>query len=52
MEFWITFWTVLFFFCIAIFAGVAVIVAVGGVADIRALFAGIDEKHREENSGE
>ena len=51
MEFWITFWTVLFFLCIAIFVGVAVIVAVGGVADIRALFAGIKEKHREEKTG-
>ena len=52
MEFWVMFWTVLFFLCVAIFAGVAVVVTIGGVADIRALFARIDEKHREENTGE
>ena len=49
MDFWITFWGVCFLICMVVFAGVAVIVAVGGVSDIRALFSGIDEQHREQD---
>ena len=49
MEFWITFWTVLFFLGIVIFAGVAIVVGIGAVADIRALFAGLDEQHKDNN---
>ena len=48
MDFWITFWGLCFLICMVVFAGMAVIVAVGGVSDIRALFTGIDEQHRKQ----
>lgn len=38
MEFWSTFWSVVFVLCLLLFAGVAVYVSVGALGDIRALF--------------
>lgn len=49
MDFWITFWGVCFLICMVVFAGVAVVVAIGGVSDIRALFTSIDEQHRKQD---
>ena len=46
MDFWITFWTACFLISILIFAGVAVVVAIGGLSDIRALFSRIDAQHQ------
>ena len=46
MDFWINFWTVCFLLSILVFAGVAVVVAIGGISDIRALFNRIDEQHQ------
>ena len=50
MAFWSTFWGLLFVVCILGFAGLAVVVAVGGVSDIRSLFRSIEEQH--ERGGE
>lgn len=38
MEFWSTFWAVVFALCLLVFAAVAVYVSVGAIGDIRALF--------------
>ena len=37
MDFWIKFWTIFFFASLTLFAGLAIIVTVGGMFDIRAL---------------
>lgn len=38
MEFWSTFWAVVFVLCLLLFAVVAVYVSAGALGDIRALF--------------
>ena len=38
MDFWIDLWTVFFFGSLVIFAGLAVVVSIGGFFDIRSLF--------------
>jgi len=38
MNFWINFWTVFFFASLAVFAGVAIVVTIGGFFNIRSLF--------------
>jgi hypothetical protein len=38
MNFWIDFWTVFFFASLAVFAGVAIVVSIGGFFDVRSLF--------------
>ena len=47
MNFWINFWTVFFFLSLAIFAGLAVVVAIGGFFDIKALFKSLTEEAKE-----
>jgi hypothetical protein len=43
MNFWINLWTLFFFFSLALFAGLAVIVTIGGFFDIRSLFKSLME---------
>jgi hypothetical protein len=43
MDAWILLWKALFFVSIAIFAGMAVWVTIGGAADIKRLFARLSE---------
>ena len=38
MDFWVDLWTVFFFASLAIFAGLAVVVSIGGFFNIRSLF--------------
>ena len=38
MNFWINFWTVFFILSLALFAGLAIIVTIGGFFNIRSLF--------------
>lgn len=47
MNFWITLWTIVFALGMVIFTGVAIVVAIGGPADIKAMFAGIARHHDE-----
>jgi len=48
MNFWIKLWTIFFFASLALFAGLAVVVSIGGFFNIRSLFksltAGRDER--------
>jgi hypothetical protein len=38
MDFWVTFWTGLLAVSLTVFLGLAIVVSVGGVSDIRSLF--------------
>ena len=38
MDFWIKFWTILFFASLGLFSALSIVVAIGGIFDIRALF--------------
>ena len=41
MGFWLGFWTVLLIAALAVFAGLAIAVAIGGLFDIRSMFRAI-----------
>jgi len=44
MNFWIHFWTVFFFASLALFAGLAVVVSIGGFLNIRSLFKALTDR--------
>ena len=48
MAFWVAFWGILLAVSLAIFAGLAVVIAVGGFFDVKALFKSIDAQHAKE----
>lgn len=50
MDNWISFWTILFFLSIVLFAAMAIVVSLGAVADIRALLSNMREQHRDRRS--
>ena len=50
MFFWINFWTCVLIFALAVFAGLAVVVSIGGLLDIRTLFRSIEAKHAEQEA--
>lgn len=49
MDSWLVFWTVLLIAALAVFAGLAVVVTIGGFFDIKKLFRSIDAKHAEQD---
>lgn len=50
MQFWIDFWTFFFFVSLAFFAGLVVIVAIGGFFNLRSLFKDLREQHDPQGS--
>ena len=44
MNFWINLWTLFFLGSLALFAGLAVIVSIGGFFDIRSLFRSLTDR--------
>ncbi len=44
MNFWINFWAVFFFVSLAMFAGLAVVVSIGGFFNIRSLFKSLTNR--------
>ncbi len=48
MEFWTMFWAALLAVALTIFAVLAVVVAIGGFFNVKALLRTIDRKHAEE----
>jgi len=44
MNFWISFWSIFFFASLAIFAGLAVVVTIGGFFNIRSLFKSLTRR--------
>ena len=49
MDFWINFWTFFFFAALVLFAGLAVVVTIGGFFNIRSLFRSLLAKHTDES---
>ena len=47
MSFWVGFWTIIFFVSLVIFAGLAIVVTVGGFFDIRSLFKTLNTEHEQ-----
>lgn len=47
MEFWQGFWTVLLVVSLTAFAGLAVVVSIGGFFDVKALFKRLEDQHRD-----
>lgn len=50
MDAWATFWGWFLVIVLAVFALLAIAVAVGGFFDVKALFSSIDKKHDEDAS--
>jgi len=48
MQFWIDFWTWLLIGAVVLFAGLAVVVSIGGFFDVKRLFRSIEAKHAAE----
>ncbi len=46
MAFWVLLWKVMLVVGLAVFAGMAVWVTIGGARDIKRLFNRLDEQHR------
>ena len=44
MNFWINLWTLFFLLSLALFAGLAVVVSIGGFFDIRSLFKSLTDR--------
>ena len=44
MDFWISLWKIFFFASLTIFAGLAVVVSIGGFFNIRSLFKSLSER--------
>ena len=44
MDFWINLWKIFFFASLAVFAGLAVVVSIGGFFNIRSLFKSLTER--------
>lgn len=44
MDFWISLWKIFFFASLAVFAGLAVVVSIGGFFNIRSLFKSLTER--------
>jgi hypothetical protein len=52
MKFWIDFWTFFFFASLAVFAGLAVVVSIGGFFNIRSLFKSLRTQAEAKEQGE
>ena len=49
MDFWADFWAVVAALSLGIFAILAVVVAIGGFFDVKAMFKNLDSQHAEQN---
>lgn len=54
MNFWINFWTIFFIASLVLFAGMAIVVTIGGFFNIRSLFKSLSnrDKRQKEDSAE
>ena len=50
MSFWEIFWQVVLLVSLVAFAGLVVVVAIGGLGDIRSMLRSIDKHHEESSS--
>jgi len=44
MSFWVNFWTIFFVASLGLFAGIAVVISIGGFFNIRSLFKGLTNR--------
>ncbi len=51
MNFWINFWTYFFFISLILFAGLAIVVTIGGFFNIRSLFKNLTERSEQSEQG-
>jgi len=51
MSFWINFWTIFFIASLALFAGMAIVVSIGGFFNIRSLFKSLTERSEQSEEG-
>ncbi len=51
MNFWINFWTIFFIASLALFAGMAIVVSIGGFFNIRSLFKSLTERSEPSEDG-
>ena len=51
MNFWINFWTVFFIVSLVLFAGIAVVVTIGGFFNIRSLFKNLSGRREQSDEG-
>ena len=51
MNFWINFWTIFFIASLALFAGMAIVVSIGGFFNIRSLFKSLTERSEHSEEG-
>ena len=51
MDFWINFWTAFFIISLVLFAGLAIVVTIGGFFNIRSLFKNLSERSKESEQG-
>ena len=49
MNFWVSFWSIFFFVSLVIFAGLAVVVTIGGFFNIRSLLKTLKAEHEDES---
>ncbi len=45
MNFWENFWSLVFIVSVIAFAGLAIVVTLGGISDIRAMLRSIEHNH-------
>jgi hypothetical protein len=50
MDFWISLWKIFFFASLAVFAGLAVVVSIGGFFNIRSLFKSLTERTEQDDA--
>lgn len=51
MNFWINFWTAFFIISLVLFAGLAVVVTIGGFFNIRSLFKNLSGRSEQSDEG-
>lgn len=51
MNFWINFWTGFFIVSLVLFAGLAIVVTIGGFFNIRSLFKNLTERSGQSEQG-
>ncbi len=51
MNFWINFWTIFFIASLVLFAGMAIVVCIGGFFNIRSLFKSLTERSEQSEDG-
>ncbi len=48
MSFWVGFWTVVLILAVLVFAGMAVVVTIGGFFDLKSMFKRIEQQHQQD----